>query len=63
MLETLELFGSPKKLIEKARNGENLPCLEVVKVVLVQYNLVDNKYQESLKYYTLLHQINLMIIC
>ena len=28
MPETLELFGSPKKLIEKARNGENLPCLE-----------------------------------
>ena len=27
--ETIKLFGSTKKLIGKAENGQNLPCLEV----------------------------------
>ena len=38
-LETMKLFGSTKKLI-----GEKVPSLEVVEVVLVQFNLVDNQY-------------------
>ena len=29
------------------KNGENVPSLEVVKVVLVQCNLVDNQYQQK----------------
>ena len=33
MSETMKLFGSTKKLIEKAKNGENVPILEVFKVV------------------------------
>ena len=45
--ETMKFFGSTKKLIDKAKNGENSPSLEVVKVVLVQYNLVDNQYQQK----------------
>ena len=36
-----------KKLIDKAKNGENLPNLEVVEVVLVQCNLVGNQYQQK----------------
>ena len=36
-----------KKLIDKAKNGENLPNLEVVEVVLVQCNLVGNHYQQK----------------
>ena len=28
-----ELFGSVKKLIDKTKNGENVPNLEVVEVV------------------------------
>ena len=43
--ETMNLFGSTKKLIDKTKNGENVPSLEVVEVVLVQYNLVDKQYQ------------------
>ena len=39
----MKLFGSTKKLISETKNGENVPSLEVVKVVLVQYNLVDNQ--------------------
>ena len=62
--ETIKLFGSTKKLTEKTKYGENVPCLEVVEVVLVQCNLVNNQYQQSLKYYTLLRPINLiMLIC
>ena len=32
-LETMKLFGSTKKLIEKTDNGEKVPRLEVVEVV------------------------------
>ena len=35
------------KLIGKTKNGEKVPSLEVVEVVLVQYNLVDNQYQQK----------------
>ena len=36
-----------KKLIDKTKNGEKVPNLEVVEVVLVQSNLVDNQYQKK----------------
>ena len=45
--KTMKLFGSTKKLIDRTKNGENVPNLEVVEVVLVQYNLVDNQYQQK----------------
>ena len=47
-----------EKLIDKSKNGENVPSLEVAKVVLIQCNLLDNKLDNNinkcLKYYTLL---------
>ena len=45
--DTMKLFGSTKKLIKKTQNGQNVPSLEVVEVVLVQCNLVDNQYQQK----------------
>ena len=33
--ETMKLFGSTKKLIDKTKNGEIVPSLEAVEVVLV----------------------------
>ena len=42
--ETMKLFGSRKKLIDKTNNGENETSFEVIEVVLVQCNLVDNQY-------------------
>ena len=36
-----------KKLIDKIKNEENIPSLKVVKVVLVQWNLVGNQYQQK----------------
>ena len=41
MPEPMKSFGSTKKLINKTKNEENVPSLEVVEVVLVQCNLVD----------------------
>ena len=45
--ETMKLFCGTKKLIDKTKNRENVPSLEVVEVVLVQYNLVDNQCQHK----------------
>ena len=45
--ETIKLFGSTKKLRDKRKNGENVPSLEVAEVVLEQYNLLDNQYQQK----------------
>ena len=45
--KTTKLFGSRKKLVNTIKNGENVPSLEVVEVVLVQSNLVDNQYQQK----------------
>ena len=47
--ETMKLFDSTKKLIQKTKNGENVSSLEVVEVVLVQCDLVDNQYQQKSK--------------
>ena len=33
--ETMKLFGSPKKLIDKTKNRENVRTLQVVNIVLV----------------------------
>ena len=33
--------------MDKAKNGENVPSLEAFEVVLVQYNLVHNHYQQK----------------
>ena len=49
--ETVILFGSTKRLIDKTKNGENVPNLEVVEVFLVQCNLADHQYQK--KFYVL----------
>ena len=47
--ETLKLFGSTKKVIEKKKNGASLPSLQVAEVFLVLYNLVDNEHQQKSK--------------
>ena len=43
----MKLFGRTKKLIDKTKNGKNAPNFENVEIVLVQYNLVDNQYQQK----------------
>ena len=45
--ETMKLLGSRVSKINKDKNGENVPHLEVVEVVLVNCNLVNNDYQQN----------------
>ena len=46
-LETVKLFGRTKELIDKTKNGGNVPSLEVVGIVLIQCSLVDNQYRQK----------------
>ena len=45
--ETMKLLGSTESKITKNKNGENVPNLEVVELVLVHYNLVNKDYQQD----------------
>ena len=47
--ETMKLLGSTKKVVNKDKNGENVPKLESVEAVLVHCNLVKNDYQHTSK--------------
>ena len=47
--ETMRLLRSTKKDVDKDKNGEKVPKLESVEVVLVHCNLVKNDYQHSSK--------------
>ena len=47
--ETMKLLGSTKKDVDKDKNGEDVPKLESVEVVLVHCNLVNNSYQQASK--------------
>ena len=47
--ETMKLLGSTKKDVDKDKNGETVPKLESVEVVLVHFNLVRNDYQHTSK--------------
>ena len=47
--ETMKLLGSTKKVVDKDKNGENVPKLEIVEVVLIHCNLVKNDYQHTSK--------------
>ena len=46
-LETMKLLGSAESKITRNKNGENVPHLEVVELVLVHCNLVNNDYQQD----------------
>ena len=45
----MKLFGSAKKIIDKTKNGENVPNLEpnLEVVEVVQFILVDNQYEQK----------------
>ena len=45
----MKLLGSTKKVVDKDKNGENVPKLESVELVLVHCNLVKNDYQHTSK--------------
>ena len=43
----IKLVGRTKKITDKTKNVENVPSLELVKVGLIECNLVDNQYQHT----------------
>ena len=45
--ETMKLLGSTESKINKNKNGENVPHLEITEVLLVHCNLVNNDYQQD----------------
>ena len=47
--ETMKLLGSTKKDVDKDKDGEDVPKLESVEVVLMHCNLVNNSYQQASK--------------
>ena len=44
--ETMKLLGGAESKITKDKNGENVPHLEVVELVLIHCNLGNNDYQQ-----------------
>ena len=51
----MKLLGNSQSKITKDKDGENVPHLEVVELVLVHCNLVNNDYQEVIN--------NIIYIC
>ena len=45
--DTMKLLESTKKDVDQDKDGEDVPKLESVLVVLVHYNLVNNNYQQA----------------
>ena len=45
----MQLLGSSKKVIDKSKDGDIVPRLETVEVVLVHCNLVNKSYQQASK--------------
>ena len=49
--ETMKLLGSMSNSINGDKNSELVPKLESLDLVLVHCNVVNNSYQQALKYY------------
>ena len=47
--ETMKLLGTTNKDVDQDKDGEDVPKLESVEVVLVHCNLVNNNYQQASK--------------
>ena len=47
--ETMQFLGSLEKDVDQNKDGEIVPKLRNVEVVLVHYNLVNNNYQQASK--------------
>ena len=47
--ETMKLLGSTKRDGDQDKDGEDVPKVKSVEVVLVQCNLINNNYQQGSK--------------
>ena len=60
--ESMKLLVSAENKITKDKNGENVPHLEIVELVLVHCNLVNNDYQQDLRILLLLYQTRNVVV-
>ena len=60
--ETMKLFGNTENKINKDKNGENVPHLEITEVVLVHCNIVNNDYQQDSRVLHTFFQINRLVV-
>ena len=59
----MKLLGSTKNKINKDKNDENEPYLEINEVVLVHCNIVNNNYQNTQESYIHIFLINHLVNC
>ena len=45
--ETMKLRGSTKTKINKNKNGENVPQLEINRVILIHFNIIHKDYKQN----------------
>ena len=45
----MKLLGSTNKNFDQDKNGEKIPKLEIVDVILLHFNVVNSNYQQELK--------------
>ena len=57
----MKLLGSTKSKINKDKNVENVPHLEISKVVLINCNIVNNDYQQDSRVLYSLFLINHLV--
>ena len=43
----MKLHGGTKSEVTKDKNGENVPYLWIIEVVLIHFNVVNNSYQQN----------------
>ena len=43
----MKLLGSTESKLTKEKNGENVPYLEIVELVLIHCDIVNNNYQQN----------------
>ena len=58
----MKLLGSTVSKINEDKDGENLPHLEVVELVLVHCNFVNNDYQQDSRILSLLYQTRHLVV-
>ena len=56
-----KVLGRTESKINKNKNGENVPQLEITKVVLVHGNIVKIDYQQDSRVYIYLFLISIMV--
>ena len=63
--ETMKLLGSIRNKINKDKNGENEPHLEITEVKLMHCDIVNNNYQQvqefCIHFFLINHQVNYYI--